>query len=180
MFEPQGLKVKVFQTRQNDSRQGASNMLCSIDMNLDETQKKKVATWIEEGLKLAEIQKRLETEFGLRVTYLDVRLLVDDLKLKPKDPVLPPKPVAPAETAIAPTATDLPVGKVAVSVDQLTRPGALVSGKVTFSDGKSAEWILDQSGRLGVVPGEKGYKPSAPDLQEFQLALQAELQKLGM
>ena len=40
-------------------------------MNLDETQKKKVAAWIDEGLKLAEIQKRLETEFGLRVTYLD-------------------------------------------------------------------------------------------------------------
>jgi hypothetical protein len=149
-------------------------------MNLDETQKKKVAAWIEEGLKLAEIQKRLETEFGLRVTYLDVRLLVDDLKLKPKDPVPPPKPPAPPEPnpGLAPAA--VPAGKISVSVDQLTRPGALVSGKVTFSDGKSAEWILDQSGRLGVVPAEKGYKPSPPDLQEFQIALQAELQKLGI
>ena len=61
-------------------------------MNLDETQKQKVTAWIGEGLKLADIQKRLETEFGLRVTYLDVRLLVDDLKLKPKDPPAPPKP----------------------------------------------------------------------------------------
>ena len=43
-------------------------------MNLDETQQKKVAAWIDEGLKLSDIQKRLETEFGLRVTYLDVRL----------------------------------------------------------------------------------------------------------
>ncbi len=42
-------------------------------MNLDETQRKKVAAWIEEGLKLADIQKRLETEFGFRVTYLEVR-----------------------------------------------------------------------------------------------------------
>ena len=155
-------------------------MLLFPDMNLDETQKKKVAAWIDEGLKLAEIQKRLETEFGLRVTYLDVRLLVDDLKLKPKDPVLPPKPEVPAETKSALAPADAPLGKVNVSVDQLTRPGALVSGKVTFSDGKSAEWVLDQTGRLGVVPGEKGYKPSPPDLQEFQLALQGELQKLGM
>lgn len=149
-------------------------------MNLDETQKKKVATWIEEGLKLADIQKRLETEFGLRVTYLDVRLLVDNLKLKPKDPTPPPKPKEPVESTPAMAPAEAGLGRVTVSVDQLARPGALVSGKVNFSDGKSAEWILDQTGRLGVVPGEKGYKPSAPDLQEFQMALQLELQKLGM
>jgi hypothetical protein len=157
-------------------------MLLSFDMNLDETQRKKVAAWIEEGLKLADIQKRLETEFGLRVTYLDVRLLVDDLKLKPKDPAPPPKP--PPSAAAEPTPSlvpaGAPVGKVSISVDQLARPGALVSGKVTFSDGKSAEWVLDQAGRLGVVPAEKGYKPPPADLQEFQIALQAELQKLGL
>jgi hypothetical protein len=151
-------------------------------MNLDETQRKKVVGWIDEGLKLSEIQKRLETECGLRVTYLDLRLLVDDLKLKPKDPAPPPKPPAsPAPDVKSPLApADTAAGRVSVSVDQLARPGAMVSGKVTFSDGKSAEWILDQSGRLGIVPGEKGYKPSAIDLQEFQVALQAELQKLGL
>ncbi|HTA31393.1 MAG TPA: hypothetical protein VK731_12955, partial [Candidatus Cybelea sp.] len=72
------------------------------------------------------------------------------------------------------------VGKVNVTVDQLARPGALVSGKVKFSDGKTAEWILDQAGRLGLVPAEKGYKPPAADVQEFQMALQQELQKLGL
>jgi hypothetical protein len=148
------------------------------DMNLDETQRKKVAQWIDEGLKLAEIQKRLETEFGLRVTYLDVRLLVDDLKLKPKDPVPLPKPPEPAAPEIPGAAT--PTGKVSIAVDQLTRPGALISGKTTFSDGKSAEWYLDQAGRLGVVPTEKGYKPSPQDVQEFQMALQMELQKQGL
>jgi hypothetical protein len=151
-------------------------------MNLDETQRKKVAAWIEEGLKLSDIQKRLETEFGLRVTYLDVRLLVDDLKLKPKDPAPPPKPLPSSaeESMLNLSPTNTPAGKVNVSVDQLARPGAMVSGKVTFSDGKSAEWILDQTGRLGVVPSEKGYKPPAADLQEFQTALQVELQKLGI
>jgi hypothetical protein len=66
-----------------------------------------------------------------------------------------------------------------VSVDQVTRPGALVSGKVKFSDGKSADWYMDQTGRLGVVPKEQGYKPTPADVQEFQLALQDELAKLG-
>jgi hypothetical protein len=66
-------------------------------MNLDETQRKQVAAWIEEGLKLAEIQKRIETQWGIRPTYLDVRLLVDDLKLVPKDPPPPPAPKATAK-----------------------------------------------------------------------------------
>jgi hypothetical protein len=50
-------------------------------MNLDDTQKKKVTAWINEGLKLADIQKRLGTDFGLNVTYMEVRMLVDDLKV---------------------------------------------------------------------------------------------------
>jgi hypothetical protein len=150
-------------------------------MNLDDKQRQAVTAWINGGLKLSEIQKRLETDFGLRVTYLEVRLLVDDLKLKPKDPPPPPKPAVP----IAPEpAADLPAGLpgsggVSVAVDQLTRAGALVSGKAKFSDGKTAEWFLDQAGRLGLAPSEKGYKPSAADLQEFQIALQTELQKIG-
>jgi len=144
-------------------------------MNLDDMQRQKVAAWINEGLKLAEIQKRLESEFGLRLTYLDVRFLVDDLKLKPKDPP-PPKPAATPE---APSPLSAPAGKVNVTVDQLTRPGSLVSGKVKFTDGKTADWLLDQAGRLAIVPTEKGYKPPAADVQEFQIALQQELQKLG-
>ena len=70
-------------------------------------------------------------------------------------------------------------GKVSVIVDQITRPGALISGKVTFSDGQIADWYLDQMGRLGVVPKQQGYKPAAADVQEFQMALQREVQKLG-
>jgi hypothetical protein len=147
-------------------------------MNLDDAQRKKVAAWIEEGLKLSDIQKRLEIDLGLKLTYLEVRLLVDDLKLKPKDPPPPPKPVVKPEDAFPPPPAA--PGKVSVTVDQLARPGALVSGKVKFSDGKSAEWVLDQAGRLGLVPTEKGYKPPAADVQEFQIALQQELQKLGM
>jgi hypothetical protein len=66
-----------------------------------------------------------------------------------------------------------------VSVDQIAKPGAIVSGKVTFSDGQKADWYLDQTGRLGVVPSQQGYKPSAADVQEFQTSLQAELARLG-
>ena len=66
-------------------------------MNLDESQRKKVAEWIGQGLKLSEIQSRIHSELGLRPTYMEVRLLVDDLKLVPKD-IEPPKPSPPRMT----------------------------------------------------------------------------------
>ncbi len=154
-------------------------------MKLDEAQRNQVAAWIAAGLKLADIQKRLASELGLQLTYMDVRFLVDDLKLTPKDPE-PPKPVAPAPTAAAapvvPPAEAPPMagGNVSVAVDQIARPGALVSGKVVFSDGQKADWHLDQTGRLGLVTQQPGYRPAAGDVQQFQAALEAELSKLGM
>jgi len=154
-------------------------------MNLDEAQRQQVAAWIAAGAKLSEIQNRLLTEFGQKLTYMEVRFLVDDLKLTPKDPE-PPKVVAPPAEAAKPVAANklspepVPaIGNVSVSVDQITKPGAMISGAVKFSDGQIADWYLDQTGRLGVVPKQAGYKPSAADVQDFQLALQQEVAKLG-
>jgi len=160
-------------------------------MKLDDIQRQAVGNWIAEGAKLSEIQNRLAQEFGLKLTYMEARFLVDDLKLTPKDPE-PPKVVAPPAAA-KPLATqpvpaeEIPVAdevlppasKVSVSVDQITRPGAIISGKVNFSDGQIADWYLDQTGRLGLVPKQTGYKPVAADVQAFQLALQQEVAKLG-
>jgi len=168
-------------------------------MNLDDAQRSKVAEWIAEGLKLSEIQNRLASELGLRMTYMDVRLLVDDLKLTPKD-IEPPKPVAPilpspavpppagARSQAQPPASAAPKpappgpgpGKVSVSVDKLARPGAVVSGQVTFSDGNTAAWQLNELGQLGIVPQQPGYRPPATDVEQFQMALEAELSKLGL
>jgi len=149
-------------------------------MNLTEVQKQKVAAWINEGLKLAEIQKRLESEFGLRPTYMEVRFLIDDLKLMPKDPEPPAAPaVVPAATAATPAPAAAAAGRVTVEVDKIPRPGALVNGTVTFSDGQTAAWYLDQTGRLGLTPAQADYKPTAEDVKAFQLELQTQLQKMG-
>src|SRR5437879_9916692 len=164
-------------------------------MNLDDTQRRAVADWIAGGQKLSEIQKRLADELNVHMTYMEVRLLVDDLRLTPKD-VEPSKPVelsgkraaagtpaaaeeleADEEDREVPPGTDLAApgaGGVSVKVDQVTRPGALVSGNVTFSDGNSAVWYLDQLGRLGLAPKQQGYKPSPADLQPFQTEPQAQ------
>jgi hypothetical protein len=160
-------------------------------MNLDEGQRKQIEQWMRDGMKLSEIQTRMANELGLKMTYMDVRLLVDDLKIQVKDPE-PPAPPPTATATAAPTAPPAPepqeadvlaadpeVSSVKVTVDQLTRPGAMVSGKVTFSDGNKADWYLDQSGRLGLAPQKAGYRPPASDVQEFQAALAQELQKAG-
>ncbi len=167
-------------------------------MNLDDAQRQKVAEWIAQGLKLSDIQNRLASDLSIRMTYMEVRLLVDDLKLTPKDvePRRPIEPVlsspagsppagkqAPAGRAGATTPKPPPIGGgaggVSVSVDQLTRPGAVVSGKVTFSDGNTAAWQIDQVGQLGLIPTKAGYRPPASDMQSFQMALEDELSKLG-
>ena len=168
-------------------------------MNLDEAQRQKVVEWVAQGLKLSEIQNRLITELHVTMTYMEVRLLVDDLKLTPKDPE-PVKPVVSALSAAAappaaggrsplagpgaavpkPASPAAGPGKVSLSVDQLTRPGAVVSGKVTFSDGKTAAWQIDQTGQLGMIPPLPGYRPPASDVEPFQMALETELSKLGL
>jgi len=149
-------------------------------MNLNESQKMKVSAWVAEGLKLSEIQTRIASEFSLNPTYMEVRFLVDDLKLTPKDAervvIAPGAVAAPSAGRPGEPAT----GGVSVSVDQLARPGAAVSGSVTFSDGNNAVWYIDQLGRPGLIPKQAGYKPSPADLQQFQAALEAELTKLGM
>lgn len=153
-------------------------------MNLDESQRQKVAAWIADGAKLSEIQTRLLSELGLKLTYMEVRFLVDDLKLTPKDPE-PPKvaeAAKPAEKKSTPPPTEPSGAKagVSVTVDQLARPGAIVSGKVAFSDGQQADWHLDQTGRLGVAPRQQGYKPSVADVQQFQAALEKEITRMGL
>lgn len=163
-------------------------------MNLTDAQKQQVSVWLDQGLKVADVQKKLAAELGVTMTYMEVRFLLDDLRLKPKDPE-PPKEPAPAlpiagpgspapaagPVAALPGAPAEPaaVGSVKLSVDALARPGTVISGKVTFSDGQAAEWFLDQMGRPGLVPTQKGYKPSQMDVMEFQDLLQMELQKLG-
>ena len=158
-------------------------------MKLDDTQRQKVSQWIEEGLSLSKIQDKLASEFGLRMTYMEVRFLIDDLALKLKDaPKEPPAELGktPAQPSAAPAPKGTPAAEdtissgVSVTVDQVTRPGSLVSGKVKFSDGKTAEWYLDQMGRLGMVPPTPGYRPPEKDVAEFQIVLEQELVKLGL
>ena len=152
-------------------------------MNLTEDQKKQVAQWVAEGASLSDVQRRLKEECAVSITYMDVRFLVDDLQLQLKEQ---PKQSEAVERLAAAkqegeSARSAPPtgGGVAVTMDTITKPHALASGKVTFSDGETAEWMLDQTGRLGLNPSKPGYRPSETDVMSFQRELQRVAQGLG-
>ncbi|MEO6568300.1 MAG: hypothetical protein ABIO94_06015 [Opitutaceae bacterium] len=70
---------------------------------------------------------------------------------------------------------------VSVAVDKVTLiPSALASGTVTFSDGVTAKWVVDQYGRPGFTEVSKpGYRPTPEDGQAFMQELSTALQKRG-
>jgi hypothetical protein len=77
---------------------------------------------------------------------------------------------------------DLPAtNTVKVEVDKITvLPGALASGTVTFSDGVTGKWVVDQYGRPGFTEiSQPGYRPTPVDSQAFMQELSAQLQKKG-
>lgn len=155
-------------------------------MQLNQEQKTLVAQWVKEGCGLSEIQRRIQDQFKLNLTYMDVRFMVIELGLDIQDKhkaAVTPQAISPKETgadAIPELAPEPPVGGgVSVEVDRLTLPGALVSGTAVFSDGVKANWSLDQAGRLALGAKDKSYRPSAQDVQEFQMAIARELQKRG-
>ncbi len=153
---------------------------------LTDLQKKQVAAWVGEGLSLAQIQTKIAEDFGVSMTYMDVRFLVDDLNLDLRDAAEEtPAPAAdvPAEVASAgvPAAPDAvpAAGGVSVSLDAVQAPGVLASGDVTFSDGVRGKWFYDSRG-LGLEGFPEGYRPPQADVPEFQKKLVAELRKQGL
>lgn len=94
---------------------------------------------------------------------------------------LPPEEYA--EDEAFPEEDALPAGpsSVSLTVDKVTLlPGALASGTVTFSDGVTGKWVVDNYGRPGFTEISKpGYRPTPTDAQAFMQQLTQALQKRG-
>ena len=180
-------------------------------MEITDQQKAAVAAWFAAGASLDEIQKRITAEFGIHLTYLDVRLLVAELpqpeEVKTagegedktdKTPKTPrTEPLGMGSGTEEPLGTDdgneeppdeaqdsneaQTVSAPMVTIDALMLPGTIASGDVTFSDGQTGKWYLDQMGRLGLggdLP--QGYRPSPTDAALFQQQLMGLLQAKGL
>ena len=135
---------------------------------LSEDQKNAIRQWAEDGAQMAEIQKRMNDEWQLRVTYMDTRFLILDLGITLKTEV---KEEPKKEEPVSGEDADAVAGDVRVSRDEIVIPGMLFSGKVVFSDGEKALWYVDETGRLGLDPDTSGYRPNQDDIIAFQTQL---------
>jgi hypothetical protein len=178
-------------------------------MTLTPEQKKAVSEWVATGDNLYTVQKKLSDQLKVSMTYMDVRFLVDDLNLQLKDPepkadasdVSKGAPASPGtekkgfldrakeklglakggDDADADDAEEaVPASGVSVAVDKVNvYPNALASGTVTFADGVTGKWIVDQQGRPGLLEVSKpGYRPSPADSQAFMQELSQALQHM--
>ena len=146
----------------------------SRDNSMEETDtpdaKEIVRQLRKEDKSLNEILDVLHKEHEIRMTYLELRMLVAEIeKSKPvekKPPKKKPKKKEePAET-LGPT----------ITVDQVVQPGAQLSGTVKFESGASAKWFIDAIGRVSLALDPDSARPSEADMADFQSALAAKLQ----
>ncbi len=153
-------------------------------MALSEEQIKSVKEWIEEGLGIGDIQIHLQKKYSLHLTYMETRFALDDANLSPKAVIEAPKTQDKLSNQLDSTVVAskdnkmVNKGGVSVNVDPVTRPGALVNGSVTFSDGQKASWQLDNMGRISLKADVPGYRPNSEDLMQFQKEIQNQLEGL--
>lgn len=150
-----------------------------------------------EGLSLSDVQKTLEREHGTKITYMELRLIASDLevnwarqdkakaveKAQEKDiSKLPdlPDDAGDEDDLDALDAAPAGGGRTTVSISKIQRPGAVVSGSVTFKSGVKADWYVDQMGRLGLNPAKDTDQPTPDDIQDFQMELQRMIQSGAM
>ena len=165
-----------FEPVSNLNEELEKNSAADVQTEPNAEQKLEISRWIADGLGLSDVQKRINQEFGVVMTYMDVRFLVDDLDLTLVDPEQPEPPKDKEDGNADPlSGSEVEDGGVRLEVDGVTPPGAMASGSVTFSDGESKKWTIDQFGRLGMTGGTPGYKPSDEDVMEFQKKLEQSL-----
>jgi hypothetical protein len=159
----------------------------SSPKSLSDEQISQIKTWVDEGDGFPEIQRKLREEYEIRITYLETRFLLEDLKIELK-PTPEPVVEAPLEEPVAEPeaessdAPDEPAeeGQAKVSMDTVLRPGAILSGKVDFGGGHTASWWLDQMGRLGMDASDPAFQPSEAQMITFQSELRALIQRSGL
>ena len=155
-----------------------------------------IAKKVPEGYSLSKIQDMLK-EQNVNITFMELRLLASEIEesvWKKSEPEEPKKPEPDAADLSADADQELPAdlegeddslsgepqenekgkgaiaGKTVVELSKIVRPGAVASGTVKFGSGVTAEWILDQTGRLGL--DKPTGKPTEQDIREFQVELQ--------
>ncbi len=146
---------------------------------VNEQQLAAIKAWAAEKVDLNGIQKKLQSEFGLHLTYMEVRFLMLDHGIELVTETEKGTPEASSPDAQQQTMQETsPVeqsGKVRVELDDLQLPGTLLSGKAHFPGGAEGAWQIDQLGRFGW--SQLSGTPSADEMQSFQQELTALLRR---
>ena len=122
---------------------------------LTEEQKADVAKWFAAGASLDEIQKRMKAEFGVHMTYLDVRLMVAELP----QPV-ETEPAAPDGPAHEGLAHDGPAREVPAPPRRGTSSSGTPDSGTPDSSGTSSSGPASDD---GTSAAPKRYDLDAPD-----------------
>ena len=134
---------------------------------MDDNQRNElIVSRIADGVSLSDIQKELQAELGLSLTYMELRMLVadlEDVQWKSEDKVVKDEQADEKEVEA--------VDSVQVTISKIVRPGCSLAGSVTFPSGISGEWYVDQRGGLGLDTKDDA-KPSQEELVAFQQELQ--------
>ena len=156
-----------------------------MDKALENEIKLYMASRLAEEISLSDIQVEVNEKFAQKLTYMDIRILASALDIdwqaraqekaaaqkaqeeeKQEPAAEQPLPAenAPAEEASA-------AGTTVVEISKLIRPGTALSGSVKFASGSTADWYIDQTGRLG-LENLQGNQPTQEDIQQFQVELE--------
>ena len=133
-----------------------------------------IAEKLNEGLKLADVQRLLADEYNMNMTYMELRMIAADLEVNWQKQE-PEKPAEEPEDENKEKEELVPQDEMEITISKLVRPGAAMSGDVVFKSGIKAEWFVDPYGRLGLNPSNEEQKPSPEEVQEFQVELQKKL-----
>ena len=159
-----------------------------MDKNIELQIKIFIAQELEKGTSLSDIQNLVNEKFSQRMTYMDIRILastldVDWRSLDPNAKKEVPEESAAEDSAGEAAPADAPVENSAaasdtvVDVNPIARPGMMFSGTVKFASGSTADWYVDNMGRLG-VENLVGDKPDQNDVEKFQIELDKVLRKM--
>ncbi|MBR3707943.1 MAG: hypothetical protein IKM17_02905 [Lentisphaeria bacterium] len=145
-----------------------------------------IADKTAEGMSLTAIQDALSAQ-GVKIRFMELRLLAAEIESvlakKEADKAAAEAPApeekkteeaeAPAPAETAPDGAAKVRGATTVSVSPIQRPGFAMSGSVSFGSGVTADWYVDQTGRLGL--DNASGQPDEQDIQEFQIELRKAL-----
>lgn len=168
----------------------------NLEIEMDQEQIRiTIAKLLADSVPLSDIQDILKNEHQVNMTFLELRLLAselddidwsklnkggDDKEEKPEaGDQMTEEPVEPETMEAEPVLEEeASSGNTVVEMNKIARPGAVASGTVKFASGVTAEWILDQFGRLGL--DKPSGQPTPEDLQKFQAEIQKVLSGGGM